>query len=344
MALVQLVDSVIPEVYLDYMMDVDDLQKSQFVQSGILVRNAILDAEMRQGGREGYIPFWNDLDPTDEPNYSDDTENNATPAKITAGKQRYRKAFLNYALKDADLVAELAGSDPMNRIRQRFSAWWMKQLQRRLIESCKGIMADNIANDGSDMVNDIGAATVGAVTVANNMFHKNAFIDTVMTMGDRFDETSVIMMHSMVYANLLKVDEAEDVRDSEGRLLYRSYMGHRVIIEDNPALITAASGSGSGDTPIEYTSIIFGQGAFAYGQNLPRVPIAVQREELQGNGGGTEVIVERQNWLLHPLGFQFLSADITGESPDWSELRAAAEWDRVVDRQHVPLAFLISNG
>lgn len=266
MALVQLTDAVVPEVYHDYQM-VDDLEKTQFVQSGIIVRDPLLDQEMERGGLEGYIPFWNDLDPDDEPNYSDDTENEAVPAKINTGQMRYRKAFLNYALKDADLVRELTGSDPMQRIRAKFADWWRKQFQRRVIASLIGIMNDNVANDSSDMVNDIGGATNADVD-ATTEFNKDAFIDTVLTMGDRFDETSVILMHSTVYSNMLKLNDAEDVRDSEGNLLYRTYLNHRVIIEDNTQLVTAAAGALSTDAPAEYISIIFGPGALAYGQNF----------------------------------------------------------------------------
>ena len=212
-----------------------------------------------------------------------------------------------------------------------------------MIRSCIGIYGDNVANDGSDMVNDISVDTVGEVSAAS-MFNKNSFIDAVMSMGDRFDELAAIMVHPVVYATLRKSDDAEDVYDADGRFLFTSYMNHRLIIEENATLVTDASGTASGDTPDYYLSILFGQGAFAYGQSLPRNAMEMDRYILQGNGGGTEVIVERQNWIIHPMGYDFNSSSISGQSASWAELDNAVEWNRKVARKNIPLAFLRTNG
>jgi hypothetical protein len=70
----------------------------------------------------------------------------------------------------------------------------------------------------------------------------------------------------------------------------------------------------------------------------------VEREALQGNGGGIETLVSRKSWIVHPFGFQFLSGSVAGESPTLAEYKLAANWDRVVPRKNVPVAFLVTNG
>lgn len=336
-------DVIEPEIYMGYQA-VDNPEKSQFVESGIVLRDSMFDDIINNQASElPNLPFWEDLDPTVEPNYSDDTDSSATPNKVTAEKMIARVSYLNQAYKDADLVRQRIKSDPMQQIRNRFGTYWRRQFQRRVTATLLGVLADNQANDSDDMVNDIAGATNADVT-ANTLFSKTAFINAAFTMGDRFDETSVLYMHSIVYARLLEQNDAEDVRDSEGRLLYRSYLGHRVIVEDNDLLVTAAAGSGSGDAAAQYISMIIAPGAIAYGQGLPDVPVEVHREPLQGNGGGTEAIIERVNWLIHPFGYQFKEVSIGGQSPTLAELQEAQQWDRVVARKNVPLAYLITNG
>ena len=52
---------------------------------------------------------------------------------------------------------------------------------------------------------------------------------------------------------------------------------------------------------------------------------------------------------MHQFGYRFTSNTITGNgtettarSASWSDLALAANWERVVDRKEVPMAFLIT--
>lgn len=339
----RLSDVIEPEIYMDYTA-VDNPEKSALVETGVVMKDSMFDDIINNRASElPNLPFWEDLDPTVEPNYSDDSDTEATPNKVTASKMVARVCYLNQAYKDADLVKQRIKSDPMQQIRNRFGTYWKRQLQRRVTATLLGVLADNVANDGGDMVNDIHGALnsdVGAAT----LFSQQAFINAAFTMGDRFDDTSVIYMHSIVYARLLDQNGAEDVRASNGTLLYRSYMGHRVIVEDNDLLVTAAEGSSAGDDAAKYTSVILSPGAIAYGEGMPDVPVEVYRQPLQGKGGGTESIIERVNWLIHPFGYSFKEVSIGAQSPSLAELQEAQQWDRVVERKNVPIAYLITNG
>src|SRR5690606_34669751 len=92
---------------------------------------------------------------------------------------------------------------------------------------------------------------------------------------------------------------------------------------------------------------LIGQGAFGYGMGLPKVPLEYEREAARGNGGGAETLWTRRNMIVHPIGFSFTSASITGNGTEtvargagWTDLANAANWELVAERKQVPIAFL----
>lgn len=336
MALVQLSDAIIPEIYKDYQVE-NGPEKTRFVNSGIIVQNALLNEKANNGGETVNLPFWKDLDANAEPNISDDSENSATPQKVGTAKQVARVAQINQGYKDADLVAERAGSDPMKHIAGRFNKYWDRQFQRRLLAITQGIMADNIANNAGDMVHDI-AIEDGNNAAAVNLYDREAFVEAVFTMGDSFDEIGAIGVHSMIAKKMINNDDIDYVKDSSGTVDIPTFMGKLVIIDDSlPVVAGATSG-------FKYTSVLYGNGVFGYGTGSPSVPVEVERSASQGNGGGAETLWERKTWLIHPFGYRWEEAAVAGESPTLAELKNAANWSRVVDRKNAPLAFLQTNG
>jgi len=335
MALVRLSDAIVPEVYETYQVE-NGPEKTRLMQSGILVQNPILDAKAKSGGDMVTIPFWKDLDSTQEPNYSDDSENKATPQKIGSGKQVGRVAYLNQGYKDADLVAELTGSDPMARIAARFNAYWDRQYQRRLIAVTQGVMADNVANHSSDMIHDISIEDGDSATAVNK-YSREAFVEAVFTMGDSFDKIGALGVHSMTMKEMILNDDIDYVKDSSGTLDIPTFMGKPVLVDDG---LPVVSGGTSG---FKYTSVLYGRGVFGYGMGTPSVPMEVERQASEGLGGGTETLWERKTWLIHPFGYEWTETTVTGQSPNLANLRLAANWTRSVERKNIPLSFLITN-
>lgn len=338
----RLADVIIPEIYLDYQ-SVDSPEKTAFFESGVAVRSPLLDNAVTDGGRIVHVPFWKDLDATQEPNYStDDPAVDAVPNKVVAGEQVARLAHLNQGYSTTDLSGELAGSDPMQRIRNRFGTYWMRQWQRRALASLIGVMADNIANDSGDMVEDISIAD-GNNATASNLFSRSAFTEAAFTLGDMFESVGAIAVHSVVYKRMVDNDDIDFVEDSQGRLTIPTFLGRRVIVDDQMPVVAG------GTSGFIYTSILMGPGVVGYGEGSPKVPVEVERDAKAANGGGVETIWERKSWLLHPFGFKFTSTTLTGgaataRSANLADLRLAANWDRVVERKNVPLAFLRTNG
>lgn len=345
MAPVRLSDAFIPTIYGTYF-SVDDPETTLFYQSGIVRRTETMDEIARAGGKLATIPFWNDIDPDIEPNYSnDDPSDLADPHKIDSGTMTTRKAWLNQGFSDMDIVQELAGSSPMQHIRARFGVYWVRQWQRRLVATAKGVMNRNVASEGSDMTVDISSEAGN-----DAVFNLDAFIDASYTMGQYVENLAAIYVHTRVMSRMKKNNQIEYIPDSEGRLVIPTYQGYRVIFENNPMLVLS---------PGVYLSIIFGAGAigwggvaghaFAAGEGIPRVPFEVERTPRAGNGGGQETVWERNTWVLHPFGYTWVESDVSGDpaqltefSPTLADLQNPVHWARVVDRQQVPMSFLIS--
>lgn len=336
MATVQLSDIIDVKVFQD-LPAVNSPEKTAFFESGLVVRNPLLDSLANAAGKTAELPFWNDIDPTSAPNLSTDNPATlATPIKVVQGEQISRKAFLNQGISATDLASELAmGPRAMEHIRSRVDTYWMRQWQRRLIASVKGVFADNVAANSSDMIYSVAAEATGSVS-ASTLFNRDAFTEAAYTMGDAASGIRAIAVHSRVMAQMVKNDDIVYIPDSQGQLTIPTYMGARVIVDDN---MPVRAGTTSG---FVYTSVLFGEGAFGYGEGAPLNPVEVEREASQGNGAGVETLWTRKTWILHPFGFQNTGTP-SSVSFSIAELEAATTWSRVVARKLVPMAFLVTN-
>lgn len=336
MATTQLSDIIDVTVFQD-LPAVNSPEKTAFFQSGIVARSPVLDELAAAAGKVAELPFWNDIDETVAPNLS--TDNPATiaaAAKVAQGEQISRKAFLNKGLSASDLASEIAmGERAMEHIRNRVDTYWLRQWQRRLIASTNGVLADNVANDSGDMVKDVAAESIAAQTAATK-FNRDAFTDAVYTLGDMATELRAIGVHSAVMQQMVKNDDIVYIPDSEGKLTIPTYMGLRVIVDDGHTVLAGATDG------FKYVSVLYGEGAFGYGEGAPLNPVEVEREAAQGNGAGIETLWTRKTWILHPAGFQNTGTPAS-VSFSLAELAAATTWDRVVVRKNTKLGFLITN-
>lgn len=341
MPTVRLSDIIDVTVFQD-LPSVNGPEKTAFFQSGVVARNSLLDSIASQAGKLGELPFWRDLDATSAPNLSNDNPASiASPDKIVQGSQVCYKAFLNKGWSASDLASELAmGPRAMDRIRERVDTYWARQWQRRLIATANGVLASNVAgSDAGDMVHDVAVNTATATSV----FTRANFTTAAFTMGDAYDELSAIAVHSVVYKRMVDNDDIDFIPDSQGNMTIPTFLGHRIIVDDS--LPVDANGSNAA----KYTSIIFGAGAFGYGEGSAITPVEVERDAAQGNGGGIETLWTRKTWIIHPFGFKQKesgsgsTAVPAADSFSLAELGLAASWERVVERKNVPMAFLITN-
>jgi len=234
------------------------------------------------------------------------------------------------------------GPKAMEYIRSRVDNYWTHQAQKRLIASLQAVLADNVAADGGDMVYDVAGATNNDVT-ANTVFTRQNFTAAAFTMGDAVEGIVAIAVHSVVFKRMVDNDDIDFIPDSMGKLTIPTYLGRRVFYSDKMPS-TAAAGAGGGDAAAEYTSVMFGAGAFGFGDGAVLTPVEIERDASLGNGGGVETLWTRKNWIIHPFGYKNTSTPASVGGNTLAELRLAATWSRVVTRKSVPIAFLVTNG
>lgn len=334
MATVQLADVYVPTTF-NRRAQQAQIELNAFIASGVAVADPLITQQFAAGGNIGELPQFNGIT-AGEPNYStDNPASAATPEKITSSLQKVRSASRNNHWATMDLARELADADPMAAITGRVGHYWAVDDQTRLVNSLVGVLADNVANDSGDMLYDIATDDAAAITDAERI-SSEAVARATQTMGDHKSRLRAIAMHSVQHTRLAINDLLDTIRGQDGTLLFQTYLGMRVIIDDSlPTTV--------GSNRITYTSILFGENAVGFGTGKVETPSEVTRDALSGDGGGQTIISSRVNTIFHPNGASFLSASIAGQSATYAELTEAAEWDRVVARKNMPIAFLQTN-
>jgi hypothetical protein len=336
MAVTRLTDLIVPSIFDPYVQELS-VEMNGLIASGIVETRPDLSAKLNGGGRTFDMPFYRDLSNTESNVSSDDPTSYSTPLNITTGQAVAIRHSRNQSWSDMDLEAALIGDDPLQAIARLVAGYWVRQDQRLLLASLVGVIADNEANDAGDMVYDVSNDAAGDA-VAGELFSGENFIATEQTMGDAQAGLAAVCMHSVVYARARVLDLIDYALDSQGAPTIPTYMGKRVIVDDQ---VTATAGT----YRTAYNTYLFGLGAFGFGEGTPRTPSEAERVPSAGDGGGQEVLYSRREFILHPPGFAWQSSSMAGESPTNTELQAAANWDRVAaSRKSVRIAVLRTNG
>ena len=312
------------------------VELNAFIQSGVISGDPRIAAFAQSGGSKNEVAFLKPLG-TPEPNYSNDNPADKSVAnKIIGAQMDVRTAFQNQSWSVMDLAQELALAKPAIGITGRIGAYWSTTNERRIIASCSGILADNVANDGGDMVNDI-SITTGTIDDTNRV-SANAIIDTVQTLGDHGSKIRVIAMHSQQYSQLQKQNLIDFIPNARGEVNIPTYQGKRVVVDDSltPDVTVPAF-------PV-YTMILFTEGAFVGGEGSPENASELWRDPTSGNGGGEQLLFSRRTDIQHPLGFSCTGAPAAGETTlTLAQLASPGTWDRVWERKNTGIAFLKVN-
>lgn len=328
-------DVVVPEVFNSYMVK-NTVQTMAFYQTGVLRPDADLGAKLAGGGRTFNVPFWRDLDDTESDTASDDPDSHASPSPITTGKDVALRQVRTKGWTTANLTAELAGADPMARITGRVGDYWARQFDRIAIATARGVFADNIANDGGDMVKDFSVASAPATA---NLIAAESVMDAAQTMGDEKQALKLVVMHSVVNTRLSKLDLIDFRPDSTGKVWVPYYLGYRVHVSDNVPAIPTGQGA------VRYHTYLFGSDVFGWAEHDVAKPVEVESDASAGDGMGVETLWTRRQFAIHPYGIKWTDNAVAGEFPTNAELALATNWDRVYpERKQIPMALLITNG
>ena len=336
----RIADIQIPEDWHSYFIEANTAALNAW-GGGIVQRDPQFDTLAANGGTMINMPFWDDLDGADEV-LSDSTElalnNLGTGKDVAALIARGKRWGVN------ELAAAIAGSrDPLKKMTQRIANYWARRQTEALMSTIKGVIADNIANDSGDMVNDVSIDAGNSATAAN-LFSWDALVDGRYTMGDMVDRLSGLIIHSDVAAKLEKQeklvyavdsnDNAQSAPNANRAYRIATYQGLPVIVDDAAPKVAAPTNG------FKYDSLIFGNAAIALGFGKAPTPFETDRNA----AAGIDELIVRNHYLLHLRGIAFQNASVAGVTPSNTELEAATNWDRAYQRKNVRFAVLRTNG
>lgn len=332
----RLADVVVPEVFEPYLTR-DALYHAAIWNTGVIRPDENLSRMLAGGGRTFQIPFWKDLADEEPDIASDDPDDIIVPSKIGSGKDVARRHIRTKAWSAAQLSSELAGSDPMKRIGGRTAAYWGKQYDKIAINTMRGVINSNVANNSGDMVKDVSTDAGGAPS-AGELFSAENVLDAAQTMGDEKTQLRVLAMHSVVQTRLAKNDLIDFRPDSESKIMHPYFMDYRVLVSDNLPVV-------SGTNRYRYHTYLLGADALGWGESSVDTPVDVEIDKKAGGGMGVETLITRRQFALHPYGIKWTDASCAAEFPSYAELRLSTNWTRVYDdRKMYPMAVLITNG
>ena len=309
-------DLVIPEVYTAYMNEKSPVL-SRLLNSGIAVTDPKMQELANGAGTTINVPFLKDLDGDDEVIVEGVA---MTPAKMTADKQIGVRLIRGKGWSWTDLSQILSQADPVTYFYDRVAAYWERQEQKTMISIINGLFTTSGAL-ASTHLNDISAVASGGV------IDSDAILDTKQLLGDADVKLTYIAMHSATHTLLQKLNLIDYIPDSDGNVAFERYLGYNVIVDDGLPVDTGT-----------YTTILFGEGAFAYGYGMPNglVPIENDREAAKS----ADNIFTRRSLVLHPQGLKFTSASVAAETPTNAELATATNWAKVMADKNISIVAL----
>ena len=335
----RIADVVVPEIFSPYVQQMTQ-EKSRLIRSGAITLDAQLNSALAGGGLTFNEPSFKDLDNDAENVSTDDPSTDSTPNKIGTATEIQVRLSRNNSWSSMDLSGDLAGADPMQAIANRVSDYWTRRQQAAFVATLNGVFADNAAaptgteHVQNDMTHDVsGASFVDGVT----NFSAESFIDATATMGDSMEDLTMVMVHSIVYARMLKNNLIDFVSDSVNGNAVRipTFLGREVIVDDG---VPRSSGV--------FNTWLFGRGAVRGGMGSPKVPTEVDRKPAAGNGGGQDILFNRTEWIIHPVGHAYAGTPPNGGPSNASttnNLAHADSWKRVFsERKQIRIARLIT--
>lgn len=331
-----------PQIWSQYFIEANT-DKNLLVQSGIAAATPEVVEAANKGGRTVYMPFWDDLShntgTADGSKVATDTDDEITADGINSGEDIAVKHFRTQSWASATVVKYAAGSDPIRVVLDKYVNWWIREEQRLALLTLTGVFADSAI--ATALSKDISVET--ASTDSANLISSEAIEDTRFLLGDAYDKFTAIIMHSVQFKRLRKLDLIDFVPVSDqnpmgGQVPF--YMGLRVMVDDT---MTVTAGSTSG---YKYDAFLFGQGAFAR-VDIPLESgdpnVEIYRQPTQGKGAGKVSVLTRKYFTLHPRGIAY-SGSLSGViSPSDSDL-AADNWTQAFLTKNIRIARLRTNG
>jgi hypothetical protein len=329
-------------------------EQSKWVQSGIIQRNAALDA--RAGGTRIRVPFFDPIAPTETQILSTSSWNGGlgylTAQNVTADEQIMTILHRGFAYAADDLSKLGSGADPLSHVRNQLTAAINKlktaTLAAQLLGLFGGISGAGVL--GPNQTNKTFAGVPGSMTEANFLNVANV-VAAKAVLGERGDNLDSIAMHSNVAYYLQQVGMltfSTSALSAGGAVVWggggvgvtqtevATFAGLRVVIDDQ---LTALTG-GTSTHAKKYPVYLFQSGVVSEGiqQDLR---LAADRNILSMQ----DILAVDYHYGYHVTGTKW---NVAGDNPTnaatTGNLADTASWSLVYSTtKQVPVARLLIN-
>lgn len=308
MADTKISDVIVPELFTQYVIN-KTAEKSALWASGVVGELDVDIAFGTKGGTTANLPFWKDL------NGDSEVLSDSKSLSVNEIKAEQDLAILHARGKAwgvNDLAKALSGDDPMGAIADLAADYWSREMQKMTLGTLKGVFS---ASSMSGNMLDISAeADAGAVIAGSS------FVDAAYKLGDSVDKLTAVAMHSATMSKLVKDGLIETIRDADGVIVYRTFMDKRIILDDEMP-----------HTGGIYTTYLFGAGAIGFQDVGAPVGVETDRDSL----AGTDILINRRHFVLHPRGVKW--AGSAGIAPANDGLSTGTNWTRVYEPKQIRL-------
>jgi hypothetical protein len=329
-------------------------EQSKWIQSGIVQRNAALDA--RAGGTRVRVPFFDPIAPSETQILSNNTWGGGggylVPQNVTADEQIMTILHRGFAYAADDLSKLGSGADPLAHVRNQLTAAINKLKTGTLASQLLGLFGGIAGNGvlGPNQVNKSFAGVPGSMTEANFLNVANV-VATKAKLGERGDELDAIAMHSNVAYYLQQVGMltfSTSALSTGGAVVWGGggvgvsqtevpfFAGLRVVIDDQLVALTG----GTATHVVKYPVYLFKTGVVSEGiqQDLR---LAADRNILSMQ----DVLAVDYHYGYHVTGTKWAAAgDNPTNAASTGNLGAIGSWELVYSTtKMVPVARLLVN-
>lgn len=312
-------DVIVPEIWARYAPELVT-QKSELINSGIAQNDEAVAQLISGGGRMLHLPMWKELSGEDEV-MSDSAA--ITTAKLSSAVEIAPVLIRAKGWAVNELAGALAGDDPFKSILTQYAIWWSRREQavalsimKALFDETNGALKENLSD-------------IAALADAAGVISAAAVLDAKQKLGDNALRLTCICMHSDVYTALQKQDLIEYLPASVYYGGFSTYLGYRVLVDDNMPK--------SADAKPEYTTYLFGEGAFVRAEGSP--PMLTTMELARDAAASEDRLFTRRAFVLHPRGTKYIGT-AAGATPSNAELEDPESWQLVAAAKGIPLVAL----
>ena len=319
-------------------------ERSLFIKSGAVVRNALLDS--REGGTRIQVPEFNPVSPTEEiidgtATWGTSGAGYLTPQKIGTGTQIATICHRAFAYAVDDIAVLAAGEDPMLHIRNQLADAINKKKSARLFSHLAGLFGTALSGNALDK----GVAAASGAAEANFLTAATV-AEARSVLGERGEELDTLIVHPSVAYYLYQVGMltfSTSALSASGAVTWGGggvgigarevgeFAGMNVIVDSQ--VNTVAPGT-SGHQKEFYCYLV------KSGTILEGVQQELRIEAERNIMSKQDVISVDYHTAYHVMGTKWSNA---GDNPTNTALATAGNWAATYDIDLIPMVQLTVN-